>query len=303
VNNCSTQKTLFEEQGDKLVVNAPAKLNLYLLIAGKREDGYHSINTLMSKITWYDRIEIEPSDKKGVSLRCIGDFWAPENDDNLVIKAAVAFSRARGFEPSVNITLIKNIPAGTGLGSASSCAGATLLGLDKFYSLNTPAWQLAEIAATFGSDTAFFTGSAQAVCSGRGEIITGIDKEVDFRALVVVPPISVSTASVYKNYLHDDAYYRKSFEQISTLVNQGQRENAALLGINMLTESCFKTSVKMRQIHQILNDILGGATLSGSGSAFYKILKDESQPQIEEYMRCIEDRLGCNVILVSNNRW
>lgn len=303
MNNFSIQKEQFESEGDKLVVNAPAKLNLYLLIAGKRDDGFHSINTLMSKITWYDRIEISHSDIKGVKLRCKGEFWAPENNDNLIIKAATALTNFCGFEPSVNITLVKNIPAGTGLGSASSDAAAALLGLDRFYNLQIPIAKLAEIAATFGSDTAFFTGSSQAVCSGRGEIMEQVPKRFDFRALVIVPPISIPTVSVYKNYVHNDAFYNEAYGKISKLMDNGQVGDAAGLGINMLADSCFKVNPEMAEFHKELNEILGGAVLSGSGSAFYRLLNNESQQQIDEYMRCVEDRLGCSIILISNNRW
>jgi 4-diphosphocytidyl-2-C-methyl-D-erythritol kinase len=298
------QKEEFEVIGEKLVVNAPAKINLYLLIAGRRQDGFHEIDTLMSKITWYDELIIEKSDTEGVSLECAGSYWAPDNDDNLIIKAANALARDYPFWPAVKITLVKNIPAGTGLGSASSDAAATLLGLNKFYGLGLSRSQLASVAAKFGSDTAFFTGGPLAVCTGRGEKLTEITEPMDYKALIIIPPVTIATAEVYKNYAHQSRIYEDAAAKIHPLMQNGKIGKAASLGINMLTDACFSVSGEMRDFYESAQEILGSDTvLSGSGSAMYKLLYDQTRQQIEELTRSAQDRLGCNIILVSNNRW
>lgn len=304
MNYCNMQKEQFEESGDKLIVNAPAKINLYLMIAGKRPDGYHNIDTLMSKITWYDQVIIEPSDNEGVELACTGSYWAPQNDDNLIIKAVKALNDDCGFNESIRITLQKNIPAGTGLGSASSDAAATLLGLNKYFSLGISKQRLAKIAAKFGSDTAFFTGNSLAVCKGRGEILHELETDINYQALLIIPNISMPTVEVYRNYSHDEEIYYNSAHKINPLMSSNNVLEAASLGINMLAESCFDINGKMSEIYREADDVLGGGVvLSGSGSAFYKILSDENTQEIDELMRSLKDRLGCNIILVSNNRW
>lgn len=304
MNYSNLEKPQFETAHRQLVVNAPAKLNLYLLIAGKRPDGYHEIDTVMSKISWYDQVAFEKCAEKGVFLNCKGEFWAPENEDNLIIKASQALEKATGFTPSVKITLIKNIPAGTGLGSASSDAAATLLGLNKLYDLGLSGSELASIAAQFGSDTAFFTSSPVAQCKGRGEILTEIQTNYNFDAIVIIPNISVSTVSVYKSYKHDAAVYEKAAAKICPLMAQGKLSQAASLGINMLAKTCFELNPELGSLAENLSNALGKpVVLSGSGSAFYAIIDKCLQESIEEKMRFIENRLGCKSILVSNNRW
>lgn len=302
--NSTIRKTQFDKTADKLIVNAPAKVNLYLMIAGKRPDGYHNIDTLMSKITWYDQVVIEKTCNPGIELKCAGSCWAPENSDNLIIKAAKALQDATGFEPCAKITLIKNIPAGTGLGSASSDAAAALLGLNEYFGLNLGARKLCEIAAVFGSDTAFFTGAAMAVCTGRGEILTGLGSRYEFEALVIVPPITIPTVDVYKKYRHNCQIYTDNKAKIAPLMDKGDIASAAGLGINMLAESCFDVNPKMREIYEKLNEILSGrVVLSGSGSAFYAILGSQTLNNIDEKISVIENSLGCKTVLVSNNRW
>ncbi len=304
MNNSNLKKTQFEKAADKLIINAPAKINLYLMIAGKRADGYHNIDTLMSKVTWYDQVIIENASTPGVALKCQGQFWAPENDDNLIIKAAKALEKATGFKPSVKITLVKNIPAGTGLGSASSDAAAALLGLNSYYKLGLDAKQLADIAAVFGSDTAFFTGAPMAVCSGRGEILASVGADFNFRAMIIVPDISIPTVEVYKKYSHNSQVYDTHNAKIKPLMEKGCIDEAAALGVNMLAESCFDLNPQMRTIYEQLNMIIpSGVTLSGSGSAFYALLDSQRDEDIEKYTRLIKSCLGFDTVLVSNNRW
>ena len=118
---------------DGLLIMAPAKINLTLLIAGKRPDGFHEIETIMAKINWYDEILIEKSETSGIELVCKGQYWAPEGRENSVFRAAEMLMEASGVKVPVKLTLIKNIPAGTGLGSASSDAAATLIGLNTYF--------------------------------------------------------------------------------------------------------------------------------------------------------------------------
>jgi 4-diphosphocytidyl-2-C-methyl-D-erythritol kinase len=105
----------FEHMGDALLVRAPAKLNLSLLIAGKRPDGFHEIETIMAKVDWYDEIRIEPGRTTALEFRCEGPRWAPQDRTNLVYRAAEQILRETGQARGVRLTLVKNIPAGSGL--------------------------------------------------------------------------------------------------------------------------------------------------------------------------------------------
>src|SRR4030042_609079 len=104
-----TDKDQFETIGDGLLVRAPAKINLSLLIAGKRPDGFHELETIVAKVNWYDEILIQQGRKAGIELICTGPNWAPEGEENLVQKAAKTLLESCGKSADVKITLTKNI--------------------------------------------------------------------------------------------------------------------------------------------------------------------------------------------------
>src|SRR4030042_4628683 len=143
-------KDQFETTGDGLLIRAPAKINLSLLVAGKRPDGFHELETIMAKINWYDEVLIQSGTKADIELICKGPEWAPEGQDNLVYKAARLLLDACGRSADISITLTKNIPAGSGLGSASSDAAATLIGLNQYLELNLRKADLRKLAAPPG---------------------------------------------------------------------------------------------------------------------------------------------------------
>ena len=105
-----------EQQTTQLKLRAPAKINLTLKILGKREDGYHELETLMQKISLFDELELRLTDEPGIHLRCLNTDL-PEDEDNIVVRAAQLFLReTNNSGQGVNITLRKNIPVAAGLG-------------------------------------------------------------------------------------------------------------------------------------------------------------------------------------------
>ncbi|MGD2095040.1 MAG: 4-(cytidine 5'-diphospho)-2-C-methyl-D-erythritol kinase, partial [Phycisphaerales bacterium] len=234
-----SHKEQFEAAGDGLLVRAPAKINLSLLVAGKRPDGFHELETIMAKINWYDEILIETGQKEGIELVCAGLEWAPEGEENLVYKAAEMLLESKGESANVRITLNKNIPAGTGLGSASSDAAATLLGLDKYLSLKIPNKRLAEMAVELGSDVAFFLDGPQAFCTGKGEKIKKFENIFNFLAILVLPDLTVSTKKVYANYEHNQTLYEQLSAQINSHIRKNNIDLVARMCANMLDVSSY----------------------------------------------------------------
>ena len=290
--------------GDGLAVLAPAKINLSLLIAGKRPDGFHEIETMMAKINWYDEILIEPGRTNGIDLLCKGPHWAPAGSDNLVWRAAdILFSRCH-YTPDVKITLTKNVPAGTGLGSASSDAAATLIGLNQYFILGLGNGQLHEAAARLGSDVAFFLGGPLAMCKGKGEKIEEIEEKFDFEALLAVPDVSVSTQKVYAHYRHNQDLYERLAAQINCHIRENRIDLAAKMCANMLEESCFDLDGSLARLKEKCGSLdIGSFCLSGSGSAMFCIIESGDQDKAEGLQRTFEDKVGCRCILVANNRW
>ncbi len=298
------QPNQYEKKENGLIVNAPAKINLSLLISGKRDDGFHGIETIMAKIAWYDQLIIERSDKPGIELICSGPHWAPQDDSNLVIKAARAIENLCSTKLSLKITLVKNIPAGTGLGSASSDCAATLLGINKLCKLNIPESDILNMASALGSDIPFFVGSNLAYCTGRGEIITEIDVKFPFTCLLITPDISVSTASVYKSYKHDKDEYSKLSKIIHPIIEKKDVDLAAKMCTNMLAKSCFGLNDELAQLYSSIKDLdMNRLCLSGSGSALYMLFDNSEKELAKQCQQTLSDHIGCKSILVNNSLW
>ena len=299
-----TDRQQFECVGDGLLVRAPAKINLSLLIAGKRPDGYHELETIMAKIDWCDELLIQPGGQAGIELICEGTEWAPQSKDNLVYRAADLILRTCGKAANIRLTLIKNVPAGTGLGSASSDAAATLMGLDRYLDLRLPAESLANMAAQLGSDVAFFLNGPLAFCTGRGEKIEKLCQSFPFTALLILPSVSVSTKEVYAHYVHDPALYRQWKRQICAHMQKNRVDLIVKMCANMLRRTCFHLFAELDELEEAIESLgVGPFCLSGSGSAMFFIPGDRDMERLDNLRDQITDDLGCRNIVVRNNRW
>ncbi|MHC4324647.1 MAG: 4-(cytidine 5'-diphospho)-2-C-methyl-D-erythritol kinase [Planctomycetota bacterium] len=290
--------------GDGLLVLAPAKINLSLLIAGKRPDGYHEIETIMAKIDWYDEILIQPGRQSGIELICQGPNWAPTGEDNLVYRAARNLMDSYNVTSGVRITLTKNIPAGTGLGSASSDAAATLIGINQYYKLGLEQKKLFESAAKLGSDVAFFLGEPLAFCTGKGEKVKKLDEIFNFIALLILPDVSISTEKVYANYQHDRNLYNKLNIRIKNHLLKNRIDLVVKMCTNMLAESCFDLEDSLAELKETTESLgIGPCCLSGSGSAMFCIIESGNEDEAGEYKRELAEKIGCKSIIVRNNGW
>src|SRR5262245_8635037 len=157
-----------ERDSQSLSLLAPAKVNLFLEVLGKRPDGYHDLETLMVAIDLCDRLEFRPDDSGAVTLTC-DDPGLTCGPANLVLKAADRLRRHTNHSGGARIHLAKRIPMQAGLGGGSSDAATTLKGLTRLWSLGLPDSELAKIGAEVGSDVAFFFSPGAAWCTGRGE--------------------------------------------------------------------------------------------------------------------------------------
>jgi 4-diphosphocytidyl-2-C-methyl-D-erythritol kinase len=177
---------------------APAKINLYLHILGRRADGFHELETLMAPITLGDTLDLEliPS---GVEFTC-SDPTLADAKDNLATRAARLFLDEFKATTGVRLHLDKAVPVGAGLGGGSSDAAAVLLALRQLTGIDAKDEKLAELAARLGSDIPFFIYGRPAVCRGRGEIVEPVKLVGKFEGLLVHPGFGVSTPWAYKTY-------------------------------------------------------------------------------------------------------
>jgi 4-diphosphocytidyl-2-C-methyl-D-erythritol kinase len=174
---------------------APAKLNLFLHVTGRRLDGYHDLQTLFQLIDLCDSIGLAPR-RDGQIERIAGPAGVAPEDD-LVVRAARALQRASGTSLGASLRVVKRIPIGGGLGGGSSDAATALLVLNRHWGCDLPLSELAALGATLGADVPVFLHGSSAWAEGRGEKLTPV--ELPERWYVVVRPgVSVGTADVFQ---------------------------------------------------------------------------------------------------------
>jgi len=299
-----SDKEQFETHGHGLLVRAPAKINLSLLIASKRPDGFHEIETVMAKVNFYDEIIIEPALKADIELVCQGPEWAPPGEENLVYQAAKLLLNCCGEWTDIKITLTKNVPAGRGLGSASSDAAATLLGLNQYMEFGLPNRELAKVAKLLGSDVAFFLDGPLAFCTGKGEKIKKLTKNFNFPALLILPDVSVSTKKVYTNYSANRPLFEKLSSRINSYIDKNRIDLVSEMRTNMLETSCFHLYRELAELKARIESLgIGPLCLSGSGSALFFIMDSRDKKRASKIKRQLTEKVGCKSIIVSNNRW
>lgn len=299
---CMSEQMVRTDKG--LLVRAPAKVNLSLLIAGKRDDGFHEIETLIAKIDLCDELLFETSNADRIELLCEGKYWAPHGRENLVYQACEKLYEFAGTDSGgVRVRLRKNIPAGSGLGGGSSNAAAALIGLNEFAGLGVNTDDLRDLAIQLGSDVAFFLGGPLAMCRGRGEKIEEIYEKYSFTVILLLPDVNVSTARVYENYMHDESKYLQFHREISGLIGKNNIDLASLVCANMLEEGCFKLYKELADLKLRVDSLgFGRVCLSGSGSAMYFIIGNADK-NVKHYQSVIESSIGCESLVVHNNRW
>lgn len=251
-------------------MKSPAKINLSLRILGKRPDGFHEIDTVMTKLPGLaDEITITPAPE--FSFTC-SDPRLPNDGSNLVVKAATALSEKSGQSLPFHIHLEKRIPHGAGLGGGSSNAATTLLALNSQLTEPLPATELHELAAALGSDVPFFLYAGAARCTGRGEIITAAPAPPSLPIILFKPGFSVSTADAYRHCL--DA------EPIPG-IPYGSQNHEGLFLVNDLEKTVF---AKHRYLGEFKEWLLNrrdtkAAMMSGSGSTMFAILHPKADPE------------------------
>jgi 4-diphosphocytidyl-2-C-methyl-D-erythritol kinase len=182
----------------KITIRAPAKINLFLRVLNKRNDGYHNIYSWFQAIDLFDYLEFEKRSENGIRLIIENDIDLPRGENNLIVKTAKLLFEKYNLPGGLNILLEKNIPIAAGLGGGSSDAAATIYAINRIFDLNFSNEKMKQLGLEIGSDVPFFFSSGQAEVTGRGEIIKDITLPANYSILLVVPRIAVSTAESYR---------------------------------------------------------------------------------------------------------
>lgn len=252
---------------------APAKLNLYLRVLGKRPDGYHELETIFERLDLADTLTFEPAD--ALSLTC-SDPTLSYGEDNLVLKAARLLQREAGVVRGARIHLEKRIPVAAGLGGGSSDAAAALDGLNRLWALNLPQQRLIELAAMLGSDVPFFIAPQPfAIGLGRGERCEPLPSPLRLAHVLVVPAERLSTAEVYAGAQFPLTPPRRSLSMVAHALRNGSLRELADGLWNDLEPEAIRRCPVIATIRTHLKD-LGclGVRMSGSGSGVFGLCAD-----------------------------
>ena len=269
-------------------VKAPAKVNLFLRMDGKREDGYHLLYSCMQTLSVYDEIEVSVEKKEeneaGVTFFSDCGFLSSDPKKNTAVAAAVRFMEKIGPEKyAVSIGLQKNIPSQAGLGGGSSDAAAVLLALDRLFPGSVSKEELSDIALSIGADVPFFLCGGTALCEGVGEILTPMPDLSGLPMLLLKPQRGVSTPFCYKAF---DAIGAGNIseEEKKTLKEDllcGTDPKARLIKARCSWTNDLQAPAiqSVPEIQDGLDLLSGGGALfsamSGSGSAVFGIFEKE----------------------------
>jgi 4-diphosphocytidyl-2-C-methyl-D-erythritol kinase len=255
-----------------MLLNAYAKVNLFLEVIARRDDGYHELVTILQTISLHDELELSLQPER-INLDCNLPNL-PTNERNLAYRAARLLKEKTGIKPGVLIHLKKNIPIGAGLGGGSSDAAAVLLGCNKLWNCKLSYSDLTELGMQLGMDVPFFLHGGTAFALGRGEQIVRQLPTPELDLVIIYPNIFVSTASVYKNLEIRLGSNKNEPTSLLTALESRNISQIAVSLYNRLESSTFKLHPQLAEIKDALISAGSlGALLSGSGSAIFGLAK------------------------------
>jgi 4-diphosphocytidyl-2-C-methyl-D-erythritol kinase len=274
-------------------VAAPAKLNLYLEVLGKRTDGFHELETLLVPVRIYDQLTWSPVDSAECSLSIeygnLSGGSRPQVSldphDNLVTRAAKLLAAQAGITPYGHFHLVKRIPQEAGLGGGSSDAAATLLLANEAWQAGVSHADLANLAAELGSDVPYFLNQGPAICRGRGERIEPLGGLPHLHFVVVKPDFGLSTPRVFAELGERGALSSERAEksasclsQLIAALNQGAIARACQWMTNRLETAAARLAPEISQIKTTLAQAgCWGQLMTGSGSTLVGVARSANQ--------------------------
>lgn len=289
---------------NSLTLFAPAKINLFLAITGRRLDGFHDLVSVAAPLAFGDELTLEPRPGEGVySLTC-DDSSVPVDETNLVLRAARLYHEASGWKRSIHFTLTKRIPLGAGLGGGSSDGTAALLGLNQLNGSSLNHDTLTRLAAQLGSDCALFLQRQACVMRGRGELVESLSREGGVRIrgrrlIVFKPSFGISTAWAYGQMIAAAPnHYVSAFDaeaKLTSWLTAPEKPLEELIANNLETVAFAKFIALPTLLNQLRSQFHLCASMSGSGSACYVLLEENTL--VEPLMAFIRAAWGESVFM------
>ncbi|MGB4439443.1 MAG: 4-(cytidine 5'-diphospho)-2-C-methyl-D-erythritol kinase [Sedimentibacter sp.] len=247
------------------------KINLFLDIGGKLQNGYHLIKTVMQSIDLYDEVILEPIDKNDIIIEC-SNKDIPVDENNICHKAAAIIKKTYNISSGVNIKINKNIPSEAGLAGGSSNSAAVIAGLNRLWNLNISENDMLKIGLNVGADVPFCLLGGTCLAEGIGEKLTKLNNFMWENILIIKPDFSMSTSFVYSNLTPEN--YNYSDNNILNYISENKFHEASLSSSNTLEKVVEKFHPEINDIKDFM--IKNGAVCSnmtGSGSAVFGLFE------------------------------
>ena len=291
-------KQLLRHSATEWSAEAPAKINLFFEVLGKRSDHFHEIVSIALPIRLFDTLTFKLTEEPQIQLECIGSPEIPTDDTNLVIRAAKLIQQRFNVRHGAAITLTKRIPSQAGLGGGSSDAAVTLRLACRAWNLDVPDAELLPIAAEIGSDCPIFFYDEPTISRGRGEQIEPLSEMLTLWFVLLKPPEGLSTAAVYAECmpLHDGQF--RLPDGLIKALPSGDAHNIGQHLFNRLEVPAQKLWHRFGDIReQLLSAGCLAVQMSGSGTAFFGLCKDEMHA-VEAFQRLRSSSARENEIFV-----
>lgn len=265
---------------------AYAKINLFLNVVNKREDGYHNLEMVMTPIQLHDVLTFEHTPINEINLVC-SKHVVSNKEGNIIYKVATHLKETFSIETGVKITLDKQIPLGAGLGGGSADAAATLRGLNKLWKLDLSIEELSKIGEAFGADIPFCIQNKLAIVKGIGEELMFLDKPLKYPVLLIYPNLELSTKRVFESLKATDIIHHR----INKVADAVYNNNYDLLEqslFNSLEQPAFRLEPTIQKLKENIERWgYQGVLMSGSGSTIFVIGKKKNK--LKEIQKIVDD--------------
>lgn len=270
-----------------MIYKAYGKINLTLDVTGKREDGFHTLDTVMQSVSLYDEVEIVRGAASGVRLRCDREYL-PIDTKNTAYRAANLFLEHCGLTgEGVEIALRKAIPSRAGMGGGSADAAAVLRGLDEMFETKLGLSVLMELGAGVGADVPFCVHGGTCRCTGAGEVVEPVSPLPDCFLVICKPPAGMSTPRAYALI---DRYPLSRAQATPRMLEALEAGDLRQIGKRLSNR--FDETMKLMQVKHIKKIMASagafGAMMTGSGSAVYGIF--DGVQKAENCMQLLEGK-------------
>ena len=259
-------------------LKARAKINLTLDVTGKREDGYHLLETIMQTVALYDGIYMKRIQKPEIKLKT-NLPWLPTDDRNLAWKAANLMRETFGIKEGVFIEMDKRIPVAAGLAGGSADCAAVLVGMNRLFDLRLSQKRLEELAGQLGSDIPYCIRRGTVLAEGVGEVMTDVAFPCpDCYVVLAKLPVSVSTVSVYKGLKWQEVEEHPDTEAMLTAMKEKNVSRMGDLLCNVLETVTIPMHPRIADIKNRLLELgAEGALMSGSGPTVFALFTERER--------------------------